>query len=68
MAKRYKEFWVCNEEKEPIVFFSQYDIEQYVRIFLLVSTYPVCNTNFACVFLLIITLHETKLILSFCKF
>jgi len=33
MAKRYKEFWVCNEEKEPIVFFSQYDIEQYVRTF-----------------------------------
>jgi len=33
MAKRYKEFWACNEEKEPIVFFSQYDIEQYVRMF-----------------------------------
>jgi len=33
MTKRYKEFWVCNEEKEPIVFFSQYDIELFTRTF-----------------------------------
>ena len=33
MTKRYKEYWVCNEEKEPIIFFSEKDIEEYVRMF-----------------------------------